>query len=53
VETAAGLLRSADIAVSRINLGKANRLLGWKAPFGLKEIISGMIETPKVGQAIR
>lgn len=52
VEMDEGLFRPTDIAVSRMNPGKANRVLGWKARFGLKEIISGMLETQRVDQAI-
>lgn len=51
VETDEGLFRPTDIAASRMNPGKANRELGWKATFGLKEIINGMLETHRVGKA--
>lgn len=44
VETDEGLFRPTDIAVSRVNPGKANRVLGWKAESGVKEIIRGMMD---------
>ncbi len=44
VKTDAGLFRPTDIAVSRVNPAKANQHLGWKAKYGVKEIIQGMME---------
>jgi len=44
VETDEGLFRPTDIAVSRVNPAKANRVLGWKADSGVKEIIRGMMD---------
>lgn len=48
VETDEGLFRPTDIAVSRMNPEKVHRQLGWKATFGLTEIINGMLETSRV-----
>jgi GDPmannose 4,6-dehydratase len=44
VETDEGLFRPTDIAVSRVNPAKANRVLGWNAEAGVKEIIRGMMD---------
>lgn len=43
VETDAALFRPTDIAVSRVNPGKANRELGWQATYGIQDIIKGMM----------
>ena len=52
VKTDAGLFRPTDIAVSRVNPTKANQHLGWKAQFGVKEIIQGMMEINLVDRVV-
>ncbi|MBE9194448.1 GDP-mannose 4,6-dehydratase [Synechocystis sp. LEGE 06083] len=44
VETDEDLFRPTDIAVSRVNPAKINRKLGWKAKFGVKEVIEAMMD---------
>jgi GDPmannose 4,6-dehydratase len=43
VEVDASLMRPTDIAVGRADPGKAERLLGWTAKAGMREVVRGMI----------
>lgn len=44
VETDESLFRPTDLAVSRANPSRANRELGWRASYGVKDIIKGMMD---------
>jgi GDPmannose 4,6-dehydratase len=44
VESDPSLLRPSEIMVSRANPEKSAQMLGWKATYGLKDVVRMMVE---------
>ena len=49
VETSAALIRPSEISASRLDPGKAERELGWRACYRMRDVVRLLVENEKTG----
>ncbi len=49
VETSAALIRPSEISASRLDPGKAERELGWRAHYRMRDVVRLLVENEKTG----